>query len=257
MLTLLLFPFIAAIASPHSSPTTGFIQRHVTLAKNEYCYQVFVPKNFSAQKKWPVILFLHGAGERGDDCNAPTEIGLGPVLRKQSASFPSIVVMPQCRSREIWFGEMEQYALQALDQTIVEFNGDRERVYLTGLSMGGYGTYYLAAHHPKKFAALMPICGGVVPPRNFPFPPHVAEQVPRDKPYETIAKKIGKTPVWIFHGEADPTIPVSESRSMAAALRGLGGVVKYTEYAGVEHNSWDRAYAEPEWLNWLLAQRLK
>ncbi len=253
MLILALISFMAACSS---LPTSGLQQRKVTLGKNEYCYQIFLPKNFTPKQKWPVILFLHGAGERGSDCNAQTEIGLGRVLAQQRETFPAIVVMPQCRSREVWFGEMEQYALQALEQTIVAFNGDRSRIYLTGLSMGGYGTFYIAARNPNTFAALLPICGGVVPPPMFPFPPHVQAHLPRSKPYETIAKQLGKTPVWIFHGDADPTIPVSESRNMAAALRALGNNVKYTEYAGVEHNSWDRAYAEKEWLPWVLKQKL-
>lgn len=253
MLILALISFMAACSS---SPTPGMQQRKLTLGKNEYCYQIFLPKNFTPKQKWPVLLFLHGAGERGSDCNAQTEIGLGPLLAQQRDTFPAIVVMPQCRPREVWFGEMEQYALQALEQTIAECNGDRSRVYLTGLSMGGYGTFYMAARNPKKFAALLPICGGVVPPPMFPFPPHVQEHLPREKPYETIAKQLSKTPMWIFHGDADRTIPVSESRNMVAALRALGNNVKYTEYAGVEHNSWDRAYAEKEWLPWMLKQSL-
>ncbi|MEK7728184.1 MAG: alpha/beta hydrolase-fold protein, partial [candidate division KSB1 bacterium] len=177
MLALIFLPFMTAL---FSSPATGFLQRQVTLHNNEYCYQIFVPKNFTPKQKWPVLLFLHGAGERGSDCSAQTEIGLGPLLAQQRDTFPAIVVMPQCRPREVWFGEMEQYALLALEQTLAEFNGDRSRVYLTGLSMGGYGTFYLAARNPNKFAALLPICGGVVPPRTFPFPPHVAAQIPQD-----------------------------------------------------------------------------
>lgn len=256
MLAFFMLPVMATCASFFFPPATGFLQRKVTLNRNEYCYQVFLPKNFTPKQKWPVILFLHGAGERGEDCEAQTEVGLGALLQQQRETFPCIVVLPQCRTREVWFGAMEQYALQALEQSLAEFNGDRTRVYLTGLSMGGYGTFYFAARNPNKFAALMPICGGVVPPPRFPFPPKAQEQLPREKPYETIAKQIGKTPVWAFHGDADPTIPASESRSMAAALRALGGNVKYTEYQGVEHNSWDRAYAEKEWLPWMLAQKL-
>jgi len=257
MLPFMIMFIMMALLSPQSSIATSFLQRKATIAKKEYCYQVFVPKNFTPKQKWPVLLFLHGAGERGGDCSAQTEVGLGPLLQQQRNTFPGIVVLPQCRPREVWLGEMERYALQALEQTVVEFNGDRSRLYLTGLSMGGYGTFYIAARNPNKFAALMPICGGVVPPPTFPFPQHVAQHVPHDKPYETIAKQLGKTPVWIFHGDADRTIPVTESRNMAAALRALGGNVKYTEYAGVGHNSWDRAYAEKDWLPWMLAQRLR
>ncbi|MGH7600014.1 MAG: prolyl oligopeptidase family serine peptidase [bacterium] len=237
-------------------PATGFLNRTVTVNATSYRYRVYIPADFNPKQKWPVILFLHGAGERGDDGVQQTEIGLGPAIRQHPERFPCIIVFPQCRFGNVWFGEMETQALQALERSIKEFNGDLERVYLTGISMGGYGTWYLVARHPEKFAAIAPICGGVVPPPMFPFPPAAATQIPIEKPYETIAKQIGKTPVWIFHGDADPVIPVTESRQMTAALQKLGSNVKYTEYEGVNHNSWDRAYAEPEFVSWLLSHRL-
>lgn len=235
---------------------TAFLNRTVTVNGTAYRYQVYVPVDFTPKKKWPVILFLHGAGERGDDGSTHTQVGIGAAIRQHPERFPCIVVMPQCRRGQVWFGEMEQQALQALDQTLKEFNGDPQRVYLTGLSMGGYGVYYGAARHPGKFAALVPICGGVVPPPAFPFPTEAATQVPTQQPYAAIAKRLGKILVWIFHGDADPVIPVTESRQMAEALRKVGATVKYTEYPGVNHNSWDQAYADPELLPWLLAQRL-
>jgi len=236
---------------------SGFVKRTVTVGATTYCYQVYVPPGSDPQKKWPVILFLHGAGERGSDCLRQTEVGLGPAIGNNPERFPGVVVFPQCRRGNVWFGEMEAQALAALDQTIEEFNGDRRRLYLTGLSMGGYGTWHIAAKHPGKFAAIAPICGGVVPPARFPFPPDAAAQIPTEKPYQTIAQRIGKTPVWVFHGDADESIPVTESRKMVEALRSMGGNVKYTEYQGVGHNSWDRAYAEPDFMPWLLAQRLE
>lgn len=235
---------------------TGFLKRQVEVNGVSYCYQIFVPKAFTPKKQWPVILFLHGAGERGADCEHQTQVGLGPAIRKQIETFPAVVVFPQCRRDSVWIGEMEKLALDALAASIDEFNGDRQRIYLTGLSMGGYGVWYLASRYPKKFAALAPVCGGIIPPPGRLFPRHALALIPKDKPYETIAKKIGKTPVWLFHGDADPSVPVSESREMNAALQALGGNVKYTEYLGVQHNSWDNAYAEPEWLPWLLKQRL-
>lgn len=236
---------------------TGFLKRDLKVDGEKYCYQVFVPQNFKPDKKWPVILFLHGAGERGTDCERQTQIGLGPAIRKQIAAFPAIVVFPQCQPDSVWIGTMEELALKALDKTIKEFNGDPSRIYLTGLSMGGYGTWYLAAHQPKKFAAIAPVCGGIVPPPYRLFPRNAMALIPKDKPYETVAKKIGKTPVWIFHGSADPVILVTESREMNDALKVLGGNVKYTEYPGVGHNSWDNAYGEPGFLAWLLSYRLE
>jgi predicted peptidase len=233
---------------------TGFLKRNVTIGTVTYYYQVYVPPDYTPKKKRPVILFLHGAGERGEDGELQTQVGIGPAIRRGTTHFPCIVVFPQCWRGAVWAGEMEK---QALEQTIKEFNGDRQRVYLTGLSMGGYGTWYFASRYPDKFAAIAPICGGVVPPARFPFPPEAAAQIPTEKPYETIARKIGKTPVWIFHGDADQSIPVSESRQMHEALQALGGTVKYTEYPGVGHNSWDKAYGETEVVSWLLSQRLK
>jgi len=235
---------------------TGFLNRTVTINQTTYRYQVYLPANFTTKQKWPVILFLHGAGERGDDGIFQTQVGLGAAIRQHPERFPCIVVFPQCRRNRVWYGEMEQQALQALDESIKKFNGDPQRVYLTGLSMGGYGTFYIASRHPGKFAALASICGGVVPPPTFPFPPDAAAKIPTEQPYATIAQRLGKTPVWIFHGDADDVIPVTESRQMAEALRTLGGNVKYTEYAGVTHNSWDRVYAEPEFISWLLSNRL-
>jgi predicted peptidase len=150
---------------------------------------------------------------------------------------------------------MESRALEALDQSMKEFNGDPARVYLTGLSMGGYGTWSLASKHPGKFAALVPICGGIRPPAAAGATPASASSEASTDPYR-VAQKIGKTPVWIFHGGADTTVPVTESRKMAEALKAVGGSVKYTEYEGVGHNSWDKTYSEPELIPWLFAQHL-
>ena len=236
---------------------TGFLKRDLKVNGEKYCYQVFVPQDFTPTKKWPVILFLHGAGERGGDCERQTQIGLGPAIRKQMESFPAVVVFPQCRQDSVWIGTMEELALKALDKTIKECNGDPERIYLTGLSMGGYGTWYLAAYYPKKFAAIAPVCGGILPPPGRLFPRNAIALIPKNQPHETIAKKIGKTPVWIFHGSADPVIIVTESREMNDALKALGGNVKYSEYSGVGHNSWDRAYTENGFVDWLLSHRLE
>lgn len=235
---------------------TGFLQREIKSNGQIYCYQVFVPQEFTRTKKWPVILFLHGAGERGTDCESQTQVGIGPAIRRHLAEFAALVVMPQCRPDSVWIGAMEEQALAALDQTLAEFNGDPQRVYLTGLSMGGYGTWYLASRHPGRFAALAPVCGGIIPPPGRLFPLHALKLVPSDQPHASIARKIGKTPVWIFHGEADPVIPVAESREMNAVLQALGGSVRYTEFPGVGHNAWDEAYADKEFWSWLFSQTL-
>jgi predicted peptidase len=152
---------------------------------------------------------------------------------------------------------MEAVALATLDNTMKEFHGDPERTYLTGLSMGGYATWNIAARHPGRFAAYVVVCGGVRPNADHPRLKSSLEGDPAiSDPYAEIARRVGKTPVWIFHGDADPAVPVEESRKMAEALCAAGGNVKYTEYHGVPHNSWDKAYAEPELVPWLLQQKL-
>lgn len=230
---------------------TGFLDRTVVVAGTEYKYQVFVPDNWTPKKKWPVILFLHGAGERGEDGLIQTEVGIGTAIRRYRSRVPAIVVMPQCR-KDVWWASdaMGDVAMASLAAAQKEFHGDSQRAYLTGLSMGGYGTWYLAGKYPGKFAAIAPICGGVL------MPDLARKQSPDDaKPYEEAAGKIGKnTPTWIFHGADDPVVPPSESQRMTAAMKALGGEVHYTEYPSVGHNSWEKAYAEPELFTWMLSK---
>ncbi len=141
-------------------------------------------------------------------------------------------------------------ALAALDQTMREFAIDDRRQYLTGLSMGGNGSWYLSYHYGERFAAVAPICGWVGSfGRLGAFVPDT------DEPHAAVAARIGATPVWIFHGETDGVVPVAESRAMAEALRDAGGVVTYSEIPGTGHNSWDAAYASPGFAEWLFAQR--
>jgi predicted peptidase len=233
---------------------TGFLDRQIQAGGKTYRYQIYVPAEWNKLTKWPVILFLHGAGERGDDGLFPTAIGLGNAIRRFRKPFPAVAVFPQCLAGRSWTQpEVGELALAALDVTIKEFSGDPQRVYLTGLSMGGYGTWSLASRHPGKFAALAPVCPGV---RPIPSLPEIVPINNAADPYSEIAEKIGKTPVWIFHGAADTTVLPDDSRRMAEAIKATGGNVRYTEYEGVGHNAWDKAYAEPEFFTWLFAQRL-
>src|SRR5260370_5788666 len=158
--------------------------------------------------------------------------------------------MPQCAKGKWWTdAEMDAQALAALDQSVKEFHGDADRIYLTGLSMGGYGSWSLAAKYPAKWAAAVVVCGGIRIRRA-----QTVEESTAD-PYAEAAKRIGeKLPVWVFHGGDDPTVPVTEARNMVEALKSVGSAVKYTEYEGVKHNSWDKAYAEPDLPVWLFAQ---
>ena len=240
-------------------PETGFLNRTIAVGADSYRYQVYVPANWDKHQKWPVILFLHGAGERGNDGLLQTDVGLAHSIREHPANFPFVVVMPQCNKDKLWTDpDMEAQALAALDRSIKEFKGDRDRLYLTGLSMGGYGTWDLGAKYPSRFAAYVPICAGIRGPERFPQLHVSLVDDPRvTDPYAETARRIGKTPVWIFHGDADDAVPVEESRKMAEALKAANADVKYTEYPGVGHNSWDKAYAEPQLVPFLLAHTLK
>jgi predicted peptidase len=236
-----------------------FLERSVTLSDHQYKYRVWLPAHYTKLRRWPVILFLHGSGERGDDNVRQLSIGLGPALERFGDRYKAIILFPQCRDGQEWYGDMELQALAALEQTIREFHGDRRRVYITGVSMGGSGVWYLARHR-RLFAAAAPICGEVARDPTDPFPseppPDLARVVGAQDPYVTLAALI-VAPVWAFHGTVDDEVPVTQSRRMIAALRRLGKDANYTEYPGVGHDSWDLAYADPDLPRWLLQQRLR
>jgi predicted peptidase len=198
-----------------------------------------------------VILFLHGSGESGTDGLLPTEIGLGTALRRHPDRYPAIVVFPQTPSDKSGNAVTARIALAALDKTLDEFSADADRVYLTGLSMGGSGAWYLAYQHPERFAALVPICGWAAKTEG----ESASAPASGESPYEALAKRLGKLPVWIYHGESDTVVPVEESRKAFAALKAAGGDVHYTEIAGGNHNAWDTAYQSGELPAWLLKMR--
>ena len=165
-------------------------------------------------------------------------------------------MFPQAPPGQVWLGDTARAATTALDRTIAEFRGDADRIYLAGLSMGGYGSWVLAFENPDRYAAIVSVCGGIVPPAGRSA---LLAQLPAtlqaDDPYAATAARVKGIPAWLFHGADDPTVPVTESRRITAALKQVGASPKYTEYQGVSHNSWDRAFAEPELPKWLLAQR--
>lgn len=220
-----------------------------------YPYSVYVPRAFDPSKNWPVILFLHGAGERGADGLRSTQIGVAAAIRANPDRVPAIVIFPQAPADSCWLDEPADAAMAALETSIIEFHGDRRRLYLTGLSMGGYGTYHLAMAHPDTFAALVVVCGGLLPHdtttsvRQSPLTESVSD------PYAFTAHALRHLPIRLFHGDADPVIPVSESRTMADALKADGADVRYAEFPGVGHNAWDRAYGDAELWEWLFKQR--
>ncbi|MGZ7041379.1 MAG: serine hydrolase, partial [Thermoanaerobaculia bacterium] len=195
------------------------------------------------------------AGERGSDGLHQTVIGLGNAVRWHPERFPMIAVFPQAPANTRWIGEPLDAAMQALDRATAEFHGDRDRTYLTGLSMGGYGTWHAAMAYPDRFAAIAPVCGGILKPETAESVRQSPLTAGASDPYAATAQKVRHLPVWIFHGGADATIPVGESRRMEEELRKLGAEVRYTEYPGVGHNSWERTYDEPELWSWMLGIR--
>ena len=238
------------LAQPEQPPSdnspppivTGFLYKTVTLAEETYAYSVYVPPSYTPKKAWPVILFLHGSGERGNDGFRQTEVGIGRAIRKNISLFPAIVIMPQCRPEMHWTGPMAQMALKCVEATSHEYHLDPQRVYLTGLSMGGNGTWLLGAQFADRFAALAPICGFA----------ELGQSTGLDA---QLAPKLTNIPIWCFHGAADKNVPVSKSREMVQQIRQLGGDIKYTEYEDGQHSIWDRTYKDLEFWKWLYAQR--
>jgi predicted peptidase len=253
---LLLLLGLAARCGHHSV----FVERSFLLGESRVRYRVFLPPGYSRLRRWPVILFLHGSGERGDDNVRQIAVGLGDAVREFPQRFRSIVVFPQAPFGEEWYGGTELEAMAALNQAIVEFRGDRQRIYLTGISMGGAGAWYMARHR-KLFAAVVPVCGEVVRQPDDPFPselpPDLQSLLGAPDPYGALAGAIGTTPIWMFHGADDPVVPVAESRRMFEALQKAGGNARYTEYPDSGHEAWLRAYADPALPAWLLQQRLR
>jgi predicted peptidase len=199
-------------------------------------YLLYLPKGYGTDphKKWPLILFLHGAGERGDDLELVKVHGIPKILKRRK-TFPFIVVSPQCSEDAWWPGEVEALAA-LLDEVVARYAVDPERVYLTGLSMGGFGAWSLAMARPERFAAVAPICGGGNPGRV------------------CVLKDV---PVWAFHGALDPVVPLARSEEMVNALKACGGDVRLTVYPDAEHDSWTRTYDDPELYAWFLRHTRK
>jgi predicted peptidase len=246
---------LSACASLPERMNGAFVERTLDFDGLPHRYQVFVPGEQAGGRHPPVILFLHGTGERGSDGLKPTLVGLGPHLRQHAATFPAIVVFPQAPEGNDWKGIAADIAFAALDAATREFRGDSDRTYLTGMSMGGYGTWELALLQPHRFAALVPVCGGLLVPRaeRDLFVTPVAGAV---DPYALVASRIGHLPIWMFHGAQDDVVPPRDARLTHAALLAAGAHAHYTEFPEANHNAWDPAYAQTRELwTWLFAQR--
>lgn len=244
-----------AVAQEVVDVDSVFLERAVVVDGTSHRYRVFVPRGEAGAPR-PVILFLHGSGERGSDNRKQTAVGLGPAVAARQADFPAIVVFPQAPEDSNWSGDVAATTMRMLDAVIAEFGGDRDRIYLTGLSRGGYGVFELALAYPDRFAALVPVCGGLRAPAHR-ADLYVEAVGDGPDPYADAAARLRETPIWAFHGAKDDVVPPANSRLIVAALVGAGGRdVRYTEFPDANHNAWDAAYAHAPLWQWLWKQRL-
>jgi predicted peptidase len=214
-------------------------------------YRLLKPKTIEEGTRYPLVVFLHGAGERGDDNLAQLKyLPTWMVTEEARESHPCFLLAPQCRSDKWWANFRRDPAegdplaeppaadlgavVTVMEQLLDDESIDADRVYLTGLSMGGFGSWDLAARMPERFAALLPICGGGDP---------------------RLAERYLGLPIWCFHGGGDPVVRAELSRRMIAAIEAAGGSPKYTEYPAVGHDSWTPAYLCPGTISWLFEQR--
>ena len=196
-------------------------------------YLLFLPAKYEkTKKKWPLILFLHGAGERGDDLEKVKRHG-PPKIVAARPDFPFLVVSPQCPEGLFWDTDT---LMALLDEIAAHYRVDEKRIYLTGLSMGGFGTWEIATAHPERFAAIAPICGGGTPRKT---------------------RRMIDLPAWVFHGAKDPVVPVEDSQAMVDALKKFGGDVRFTVYPEAKHDSWTETYNNQELYEWFLSHHRK
>lgn len=261
----LLVAYILLVAPSLATADTGFLNRSVTLNGETYRYQVYVPLEWSGAQKWPVALYLHGNGSQGSDGSRQVAGGALPeeVFRNRER-FPAVIVFPQARQGTWWSTpRMQEMALAAMDASVNEFNGDTERLYLMGFSMGGGGVLRLASRFPGRFAALVEVSGAVVLRPDYPEARKNEDlkthsYLTAADPYTALAASIRHLPIRVFHGDADETVPVEHSRLLVAALKAANADADYTEYSKTNHNDApDKAWAEPSLMTWLLAQRRK
>jgi predicted peptidase len=219
-----------------------------TSEKDTLPYRLLKPVNPDALELFPLVIFLHGKGERGSDNEAQikhiSNLALDPKYR---GKYPCYILAPQCSKTELWAEHNKdgtvktaptdpmRLTIELIDKICKDFPIDKNRIYVTGLSMGGYGTWDLLARYPDKFAAAVPVCGGGD---------------------EKTASKIRHIPVWAFHGAKDNVVSPRNSRKMVKALQDAGGNPGYTEYPDIGHDSWVQAYQEPHLLPWLFKQKL-
>ena len=224
----------AAPARTEPPQETGFLNRRIELHGVTYRYQVYLPEEWRRDdhRQWPIILFLHGRGERGSEGMWQTQVGLPQAVRDHPERWPFIIVMPQCPLPGYWTDpEMLEMAMDALDRQTAEFHGDPERTYITGLSMGGYGAWELARLHPQRWAAVAIAASGIF----WSYAPERWQEI-STLPAE-YARALGRTPVWLFHGADDTLVPSRESELIFEAFKAAGGRIRLWIYEGYKRRA--------------------
>ncbi len=253
--------FLLVFAIPAIAQKEAFLKKEFTARDGSLLpYRILYPENMQDGRQYPLILFLHGAGERGSDNEKQLIHGADLFLKKENRrQFPAIVVFPQCPENGWWVDRAAiepaltgnsdsedadygpstdmQRVIELMQELIENPSTSKNQVYVMGLSMGAFGIFDLLHRHPEWFAAAVPICGG--------------------GDYRKAEKYARRVSIWAFHGSEDNVVPVEASRRMVEAIEAAGGTIKYTEYQGVNHNSWDPAFAEDDLLSWIFSQRKK
>ena len=223
--------------APIAKPTAGG-QVEMTFQTSDGAkveYLLYLPKDYDENDRLPLMLFLHGRGESNGPLSLVAKWG-PPKLVAKGDEMPYVIVSPQCPTTDNWSSDTQRTrVMELLDSIVAELKVDPDRIYLTGLSMGGFGSWRLAAEHPDRFAAVVPICGGTSASR---------------------AETLKDLPIWAFHGDSDGVVPIKHTTEIVDAIKAIGGTaVRFTSLEGVGHNSWSSAYATPDLYQWLNQQR--
>jgi predicted peptidase len=226
------------LAAPPPGDETGRIVPHeVRLPSGATArYAVWLPPGFTPERYWPAVVFLHGKQESGTDNERQTQVGLGPALRQRPGGWPAVVVFPQKPEADVPWSDRVDLVLTVLAGARASYPIDTRRIYLTGISQGGQGTWAIAAEHPGTFAAIVPIAGWSEAP-------------------EAVARGLGATPVWLFHGLEDTEVSPRAAQKIAAALQKEGHPPRLTLFGKTGHNAWDRAYRQRSLPRWLFRKR--
>lgn len=237
-------PVKEASVTSDQRPARGMVFDAFTHDGVTYPYVLYVPRAYSPQTKWPLIVFLHGSGESGRDGQKQAIQGLGSNVLWNADRWPCLILMPQKPDHGKLWPNYEGMVMGVLAEVLERYSVDRDRVSLTGMSQGGHGTFWFGAKHPDVWSALAPVCGFVDSNRA-------------TDDTDALATGMKGLPIWAFHGDADDVVPVGQTQKVIDALRRAGAAPepRFTVYPGVNHNAWDRAYAEPELPTFLLRSR--